>query len=36
MTDREIKEMLKNAYTLSESQNEKRFVRKYEKRSHLS
>ena len=33
MTDREIKEMLKNAYTLSESQNEKRFVRKYEKRS---
>ena len=33
MTNREIKEMLKNAYTLSESQNEKRFVRKYEKRS---
>lgn len=33
MTDKEIKEMLKNAYVLSDTEKEKVFVRKYEQRS---
>lgn len=33
MTDREIKQQLKNAYALPESLDEKRFIRKYEIRS---
>ena len=33
MTDKEIMKMLKNAYALPETEKEKHFVRKYEKRS---
>ena len=32
MTDREIKRMLKDAYTLPETENEKAFIRRYEKK----
>lgn len=33
MTDREVKESLKNAYALPTTEGEKRFIRRYEKRS---